>query len=257
VRFGVRVDRAGAWDRIEEYLPPGSRRVENAAVQYLYSMRIGGDGPRPGLRRLTLLYGGGTRLARTDRLEDALEALESDLQLRVAARARKRIFVHAGVIGWRGRAILLPGRSHTGKSTLVTALLRAGATYYSDEFAVLDPAGRVWPYPRRLSLRSEAGGSPRRVTAADLGARTGSRPLPVALVALLSYRAGTRNRWRELPPGTALLEILANTVPARERPAESLTALHSVVSGARVIKGTRGDAEVAAERLLSMLTAPL
>jgi hypothetical protein len=30
----------------------------------------------------------------------------------------------------------------------VAELVRAGATYYSDEFAVLDSRGRVHPFPR-------------------------------------------------------------------------------------------------------------
>src|SRR5277367_3536052 len=42
--------------------------------------------------------------------------------------------VHAGAVLWRGRALLLPGGTHAGKSSLVTELLRRGATYYSDEY---------------------------------------------------------------------------------------------------------------------------
>ena len=55
---------------------------------------------------------------------------------------------HAGVVGWRGRAIVIPGRSHAGKSTLVAELVRRGAVYYCDEFAVLHETGRVHPYRR-------------------------------------------------------------------------------------------------------------
>lgn len=104
---------------------------------------MGGEGPRPGVRRLHLVYAGGARIARARELDEALRALESDLQLHVAVRSRRFVFVHAGVVGWRGRAILLPGRSHSGKSTLVAALLEEGAAYYSDEYALIaDPAAR-------------------------------------------------------------------------------------------------------------------
>ena len=65
------------------------------------------------------------------------------------------MFVHAGVVAVDGRALLLPGGSFTGKTTLVAALLRAGAQYGSDEYAVLDEAGLVLPaYPRPLSIRN-------------------------------------------------------------------------------------------------------
>jgi hypothetical protein len=33
--------------------------------------------------------------------------------------------------------------SYSGKTTLVSELIRAGATYYSDEYAVIDERGRV------------------------------------------------------------------------------------------------------------------
>ena len=82
-----------------------------------------------------------------------LDAFESHVQLTVAEYAPRRIFVHAGVVGWKDRAILIPGLSHSGKTTLVDQLIRAGATYYSDEYAVLDARGRVHPYPRALGMR--------------------------------------------------------------------------------------------------------
>ena len=67
----------------------------------------------------------------------------------VANYAPDRVFVHAGVVAWRGRALVLPGTSFAGKTTLVAELVRAGAIYYSDEYAVLDEQGRVHPYSAR------------------------------------------------------------------------------------------------------------
>jgi hypothetical protein len=42
--------------------------------------------------------------------------------------------------------MVLPGKSFAGKTTLVAALVRAGAEYWSDEYAVLDANGDVHPY---------------------------------------------------------------------------------------------------------------
>jgi predicted ATPase len=44
----------------------------------------------------------------------------------VATEAPRRVFVHAGVVGWKGQAILVPGRSYSGKTTLIAALMKAG-----------------------------------------------------------------------------------------------------------------------------------
>src|SRR5215217_1450746 len=75
-----------------------------------------------------------------------LTMLEGQIRGQVAIRAPERTFVHAGAIEHEGRAIIFPGHSFSGKTTLTEAFVRAGATYYSDEFAVLDNDGRVHPY---------------------------------------------------------------------------------------------------------------
>ena len=48
---------------------------------------------------------------------------------------------------------MIPGSSFSGKTTLVRALVDAGAVYYSDEFAALDETGRVFRYAKWLSVR--------------------------------------------------------------------------------------------------------
>jgi hypothetical protein len=176
-------------------------------------------------------------------LDELYEVFERDLRLTVAEFACDRIFVHAGVVGWRGQAILLPGTSYSGKTTLVAELLRAGADYYSDEYAVLDARGRVHPYPKPLSVR-EAGKQGRQTDypVEKFGGRTGVGALDVGLVLLSVYEAGARWRPRPVSPGRAVLALLAHTVAARSRPAAALAALYGAVSGAMVLRGRRGEA---------------
>src|SRR5262249_46651795 len=159
------------------------------------------------------LYVGAEILARTADRAEVIERLEWDLRWHIAQAARRRIFLHAGVVGWQGRAIVLPGRSFAGKSPLVAALVRAGATYYSDEYAVFDARGRVHPFPRPLSLRDEQGGQ-RLHRVESLGGVAGVRPLPLGMIVLTEYRPGARWRPRRLSPGQAALAVIENTVPA-------------------------------------------
>ena len=79
--------------------------------------------------------------------EYALTMLESQIQGHIALDATEFVFIHAGVVADGGRAIVIPGLSFSGKTTLVRALVEAGAVYYSDEFAALDENGRVLPTP--------------------------------------------------------------------------------------------------------------
>lgn len=251
LRIGIRVSDPEAMDRLPDLLPPSVKPARGPKVERLYSIVVGGNGSsRAGTRRFNLLYANAVRMARSMELNQVLQALESDLQLYVAEGARRRLFVHAGVVGWRGRAIIIPGRSFTGKSTLVAALVRAGATYYSDEYAVIDSRGRVHPYARPLALRHEPEGRASKFRPEDLGGPPGIKPLPVGLIVLTSHRPGAQWRPRPMPQGRAVMALLAHTVAARRDPQRALATLPHVASQALVLKGARGEAEEMVNSLL-------
>ena len=84
----------------------------------------------------------------------------------------------------------------------------------------------------------------------QLGGVAGVCPLPVGLVLITRYVGGTRFRPRPLSAGRGVLELLAHTLPARRRPGRVLDALSRVVSQALVLRGTRGEAEETARRIL-------
>lgn len=253
VRIGVRANRRETIDRLLDRFPPGWKPSPSPLVDRLYSFIAGGEQPGKNVRRLNLLYGDLDRLARTADLEEALENFESNLQLYVAEWARRRVFLHAGVVGWRGRALIVPGRSFAGKSTLVAELVRAGATYYSDEYAVLDSTGRVHPFPKPLALRQNDLNKQTKYSVTELGGTTGVRPLPVGLIMVTEYRVGATWRPRRLSAGRGALALLANTVSARSYPDRVLAVLQRVVACAPVLKGTRGEARGLVESVLGYL----
>ena len=117
------------------------------------------------------------------------------LRLRVAENASDRVFVHAGVVGWNGRAVLIPATSFKGKPTLVAELIRSGAADYSDEYALLDSSGFVHPFPRNLSLRGLGRLPESSVPPEDLGGTVGREPVRVGAVLFTEYLegAGARN----------------------------------------------------------------
>ncbi len=250
VRVGIRVSNPTIMHRIPDLLPPSWKPARSGNVERLYSLVVGGAGSRPSVRRFNVLYADADRMSRSMDLEPALKLLETDLQLYVAEAAPRRIFVHAGVVRWRGRAILIPGRSLSGKSTLVNELIKAGATYYSDEYAVCDARGRVHPYPKPLALRKEGDVLPKPVRAGTMPGRPVVKPLPVGLVVLTSYRSGARWRPRRLSHGRAVIELLNHTIPARMEPGRALATLKQVAAGALVLKGVRGEAGQMIDTLL-------
>lgn len=253
LRIGIRANDVAGLERVCSHLPHDWQPLSSNIVDRLYSIIIGGETSRPNVRRFNLLYGDHVRIARTKDVDEVFDSLESDLRLVVAEFAHNRVFVHAGVVGWKGHAILIPGRSYSGKSTLVSALVKAGATYYSDEFAVLDARGRVHPFRKPLEIREEGQFKQTRVSIDELGGRTGTKPLPVGLVLVSQYKQGIRWRPRRLSPGEGVLALLANTVSARRSPEKALAALERAVSTAQILKGSRGEASQLSEAIIGHL----
>lgn len=251
VRAGIRVNDRSVLRRIIERLPPGWKPASSPGVDHLYSIIAGTAKPDSRVRRLSLAYWNTARIARSRNFEDVLDAFEAHLQLTVAEYAPRRVFVHAGVVSWNGKAILIPGLSHSGKSTLVSQLIRAGATYYSDEYAVLDQRGRVHSYPRPLGMRTPGSYETKKVPAEKFGGEVGSKPLTVGLVVSTKYKPGARWRPRRLSHGQGVLELLANTVSARSQPELALTALPNAIKSARLLKGVRGEASEVIDAILA------
>ncbi|MDE3129222.1 MAG: hypothetical protein KGL38_14525, partial [Gemmatimonadota bacterium] len=166
-------------------------------------------------------------------------------------RSPERLFVHAGAVEWNGRCVVLPGRSGTGKTTLVSALVRLGATYCSDEYAVLDAQGFVHPYARAMSFRQGTHRRVRRTAAVDSGGRDATQPVPLGLVVHTRYRAEADWTPRAMTAGESALACFANVLVARERPAFAFTVLARAVAGAVSLQADRGEADAAAVAILA------
>jgi 2OG-Fe(II) oxygenase superfamily len=181
-------------------------------------------------------------------LERIVRRLRSDIDLQVAQYAREGLFVHAGVVGWRGQAIVIPGRTMTGKSHLVAALVRLGARYYSDEYAVIDDGGRVHPYTRPLSLRNGVASEPTEPV--DDLSGTDREPLPVALIVSTAYRTGVPWSPAMVTGARAVLPLIDNTVVAAAEPSRTIRLAARLGPGVVTLQGPRPEAESVAPRLL-------
>jgi hypothetical protein len=256
VRAGVRVNVSGVLPRVLPLLPPGWKKSRRVIVQRLYSLVVAQGSERAGMRRLHVLYSNSMLVARDAALDQVLAALETDLQRYTAEASSDMTFLHAGVVGWRGRAIVLPGRSFSGKTTLVREMLRLGATYYSDEFAVVDNSGLVHPFARPLGIRDDSSHAQIKYTAEGLGAASGVKPLPMGIAVICKFETGARWQPTPLSQGQGALELLANSVAVRSQPHQTLRRLHKLAGNSLFIKGTRGEARGVAASILNLSCAP-
>jgi hypothetical protein len=185
-----------------------------------------------------------------------IDYLESNIHHYVATFTRSYLFVHAGVAVWNDRAIVIPGRSFAGKSTLTQALLDAGATYYSDDYAIIDDDGLVHPFPRRLRLRHETAAPQQRVDPFERGWAVGDERVPIGIVAAVRYDAERGWDAKQGSKGAGVLALLSNTVAARERPIDALAVMARAVESALVLEGARDEATDSARRLIDLLETP-
>jgi hypothetical protein len=185
-----------------------------------------------------------------------LDQLNIHTRLTVAEFAVGHLFVHAGVVGWQGKAIMLPARSFSGKSTLVLELVRQGCLYYSDEYAILDTEGRVSPFPKMISLRSPAGGREQTDHSIEnFGGSVGVEKIPVGLVVLTTHVPGATWEPVELSGGRAVISLLRDTIPVRNDPRFAFQVLSRVTEMAKIVESPRGEASAVAAEIIEYMAA--
>ena len=250
--FGVTLDlRAGSKALLRRMIDrlPHDAELTSAAEPVSRTWAIAG----PDFDGTYRLYGNSRKLAAAPKLAPLLEQLGRDAIIHVADHAPAFVFVHAGVVAWQGRALLFPGTSFAGKTTLVASLVRAGAVYYSDEYALLDEQGRVHPYARALQMRRPGRSRQRSVEVSRLAGVAGTALIPVAEIHFIRYAAGAAWNPEPVPPGLAALQMLPHTIPIRRSPSRVLKTLAAVTSAATSWQSDRGDADATARDLLARL----
>ena len=235
-------------------LPPRARLITTEDYDTVYSVekipsRTSSDYPEVHLTRDDVGIGSFPSLSM------ACRELQSAIHFQVALAARDFLFVHAGVVQWKGQAVVVPGRTETGKSSLVMALVNAGGQYFSDEYAVLDREGRVHAYPKPLSERRK-GGPPRLHPARALGGREDAPAVPMGLTVITRFRDGAE--WNPQPVSKArvMMTLLDNTVVARSQPEFALSVLAKAVESTAGLEGDRGEASGMASALLDAQRPP-
>lgn len=255
--FGVRLRLdldAITWPSVTPILPPARRPCEDRDLVARFGLRSA-DGINYEVTR------DGDAMSLPHELDVAIGILDASMRMEIAQHATDWTFIHAGAVAVGDRALVLPGLSFSGKTTLVEALIRQGATYYSDEYALLDDAGRLHPYPKPLSIRSLGAtratpGPTTETLAADIGAEVGDRPLRIELIASMTYRPGASWKPRVLSPAGGALALLSHAVTARDAPDRVLPTVRNAAQSARALEGERGEADAAAGFMLELLTTP-
>lgn len=247
VRAVVEANSEELLEHVKPVLPPGWTPGVAHEDDMLFGLKVD-DGP------FCLVEVDGRPLAADVELDVALNVLDASLRTHIALTAPDVIFVHAGVVAYQGRALVIPAPTFSGKTTLVAALVGAGAEYFSDEYALFDSDGLVHPYAKPLSIRQgDRPGKNHDVT--SLGGRVGEGPLPLGLVVMALYRPGAQWKPRKLSGGEGVLSLISNAIAAQDRPEEVFATLTRAAHGVPVLEGERGEATDLAPLLLEQMSS--
>lgn len=197
----------------------------------------------------------------------AIRTLNHELLHGLMLRCQNLFYVHAGVVAIDGEALILPGLSRAGKSTLVLALLQQGAEFLSDELLVFDPDNRVLlPFPRAVKVRDECvgyfpdlaqsfvGEGECRFLRSDglEGLQIASEAKP-AHIAAPRWQAGDTNQVESLTRGEGLIHLLGSALNFGSHRSSSIDHLAEMVGSAGCSSVTWSDPHTAARLLLETM----
>lgn len=253
VRIRIRSNNERFLKKIENHIPniiPNARAADNSLeTEHDFLINVDENG-------LYELFKNGEKITAGESEENFFNFSASKIRLTVAEYAEAKVFLHAGVVGWKGKAIVIPGKSFQGKTTLVAELIKRGALYYSDEYAVLDENALVHPFPKTLSVREIAGEYKQvEATVESFGGKIGTEPLAVGLVLITEYQQDAAWKPEILSSGNGILEILAHTIPVNYKPHFSLQVLNKLANHAIIAKSNRGEAKNFVDLLLKFYEA--
>ncbi len=233
-------DDFNLFEKLVRLLPPFNEisKVEKAEQMFKLITRATG--------KINGLYLNDERILEFKELDETVfEAIESKIQLSLAVvLPPRRYFLHAGAVAFNNIGIIIPGSSFSGKTTLTKEFLKAGAEYYSDDCAVIDSFGNLYPYSKTLSVRNNSQES-EIVKAVSIGAVTGRESVPVRLVILTEYKKKYTWESRKISEGEIVLELSKNLFyPASMTlyPSETFQALANIVNDSKILCGKRGEA---------------
>ncbi|MHB1414175.1 MAG: hypothetical protein ACYC1C_02890 [Chloroflexota bacterium] len=207
-------------------------------------------------------------------LPEAIAQLEHTIDSAAARGLARHLLIHAGAVAAGERAILFPGASGQGKSTLVAALCLAGFAYMSDELSVINMESLLLlPFLKAIGLKD--GGWKVLTAAFDTpspalkatpsdgvtvrylpGPNPRSTPTPIRFVLMLDRQPGRSASFVPAPRAQALVELAKHSLNLPRHGRKGVEALARVVEGADCYTLTYGDLREAVTTVKNLVGLP-
>lgn len=254
VKIGIRSNNYSIFKNIKgnlnEILPISWEEISETEVEHWISIIKGEELPKEFTVYKDLEF-----VARNT-LEDVIyDLIVSKIRATVAEFASEYVFLHAGVASWKGKAIIIPAKSHAGKTTLVLELVKRNCEYLSDEFAVIDKNGYVYPFPKKLSVRGIIDEHRQLdVSIEEYGGVACQKPIPAGYILVTKYSKSSKKPKIVInSSGEGVMSAVSNSISVRQNPKFVLEVLSKVVNQAFVLETERGEASEFAEYFLEFI----
>jgi HprK-related kinase A len=266
-RARVRADRPEIVDHLAELYPSAPASKGTYASEVVVAERAG---------RHEIVVDG-EPVGSVSSLAEAVARVEYLINRAAAVALADHLLVHAGVVATRDGvdAIVLPGPSGRGKSTLVAGLCLSGLAYASDELAVVDPiTTAVRPFTKAICLK-EGGwnviashfpeAAPRLVAPGDGGMTRyltpahlcrSDAPMRVRYVVLPLRRPGAAADLAPIHRSEAIAELAEHALNLPRHGYRGVEALVELAAGAECYALTYDDLDGAVARLTELTGRP-
>jgi hypothetical protein len=255
--FGVNItvyfDAKGYIEQIKPFLPPFATIVEgNKSNDFSYSVITAKTS-----QSFCYIYRNGEQINKQKGNGNILSSLNVFFSTATANFAVNHgVFIHAGAVAWKNKGIIIPAGSYDGKTTLTAEFAKLGATYFSDEYAIINKNGELLPYPKTLSIRKPDEYEQKETHIDEIGGKSAELDscVPVKLVLLAKFNKSNKT-WKpkQLTQAAAVLEIMKHTFPLRTFPEIVVKNLHNLTKNAIVLKGNRGEAKEFAQLIINYI----
>ena len=200
------------------------------------------------------LYRDGEAVLRRVPEDLAFAQLAWEVNRGVVEEAGNRLLLHAAAAERDGRIVILAGPEGSGKSTLVSALVRSGLRYVTDETVAVElAAGTIGPYPKPISLR-ETEHCQRLVPAneirRDVVAMSGGHAR--LLVLLAGYEPGRATAARAITRAEAAVALAEQSFNFRTLGPGRLDAVAEVVRACDCYRLEVGDLDAGCRLVLDL-----
>jgi hypothetical protein len=158
-----------------------------------------------------------------------------------ASRNEKFIVLHAGAVSYNGFGIIFPADSYSGKSSLTAEFVKQGATYFSDEYAIISVDGLLHPFSKPISIREPGSWVQTDVDVTSFGGESANCAVSIGYVLFTKFRKYARWRPENISKARAVFEMLPHSINGKNNPEFTIQVLQNATKKAKVLKSSRGE----------------